>query len=393
MTKYHHLKRKYNKKADDLDSLRLKHRRHPPSFSTVQPNVAHLQSPNGLAAMVSPYLSPQPARIPGSVSQNKFMDTTLSLPTSMCKFRGQLSFRRRDPKMKQKFINQESPMPTWSMPGPKTGAAPLNSKELGTNWFGYKILQSSDYFQQYRHPSELTSRIILDSMCHSWGLYFAPNPDMCQGLGSCDIQLALEASFEVVPDAEYRSAELEPVGQLMFGSVLLARLLVLQLFLEELTSENILQRRKKWVIAQQVPCTAFCRLDIFALLSQDIRAILPHDDIVLACHCIWQYNIGPLLRTFSGDSHVSLSVVLDWGDQAVPQKAPRAKRPLAMRAGLSCWTSIFPFNSGVEFKVVCDELLYLLIPDYVLELSTKRHDRFERLPCLSGSHQFRNHPT
>ncbi|KAH8832513.1 hypothetical protein DL96DRAFT_661689 [Flagelloscypha sp. PMI_526] len=289
----------------------------------------------------------------------------------------------------QNLINQERPVPRWSAPGPKTGARPLRSKRLGTDWVDFQILESSVYFQIYCHPSELTSRIILDSMCHNWGLYFVPNPTSRQGLGSCDIQLALDASFEAIPHADRKSDEVKPVGQLMFGSVLLARLLVLQLFVEGLTSGNIQQRRTKWVIAQYAPYKAFRGLDIFALLSQDLRAALSHDQILLACHRIWRHTLSPLLRKFSSSSHVSLSVVLDSGDKALPQKAPYIKRTIAMRAGLSCWTSILPLNSGAEFTVVTTKLTYLLTPEFLLKLSKERKER-ETLPCVSGAVQFRD---
>ncbi|KAH8825793.1 hypothetical protein DL96DRAFT_1734953 [Flagelloscypha sp. PMI_526] len=421
MTNFHRLpltKRKYNKDADDIDSPRLKRQKHS-SSSSIQRDTPAMAS----------HSSFHPPSYPDSEVQNSSMATVSSVttqtsspastnsPTSSAPYQGipsstkcpspglqagedilaQRSYASAQALLQdyipiiQKFINQERPMPMWSSPGPQKGARPLRSKQLGTKWLDYKILRSSSvYFQQYCHQSELTSRIILDSMCHHWGLYFAPNPKMRQELGSCDIQLALEASFEATPDARRFSDELEPVGQLMFGSVLLARLLVLQLFMEGLTYENVQQRRMKWVVAQQAPYKAFRGLDIFALLSQDIRAILSHDQIIIACHRIWQCTLSPVLRKFSWSRRVTLSVVLDWADQAVPPKAPNTKNNLAMRAGLSCWTSILLFDSGAEFKVVCDKLMYLFTPDYVLKLSSERQDGPQRpANVVSGSLQFR----
>ncbi|KAH8825771.1 hypothetical protein DL96DRAFT_1609814 [Flagelloscypha sp. PMI_526] len=395
MTKLHGLpllKRQHNKEAEAIDSLHLKFHKPLPSLTTTQPNPV----PPDSAVMVSP---PSPSSSHPHSSLHSVVQDTTDAPSLSPQAEKDISTQRSYASAQailqdyipviQKFINRERRAPRWTRRGPRTDARPHRSKLLGTDWSDYKILQSSVYFQQYRHPSKLTSRIILDSMCHCWGLYLTPNPEMHQEQGSCDIQLALDASFELVPDADWGSAELEPVARLMFGSVLLARFLVLQLFVEGLTSGNIQQRRAKWVIAQRAPYKAFRGLDIFALLSQDLCAVLTEDQIVSACHQIWRSTLSPLLRRFSDGSHVALSVVLDSADQAIPQNAPEAKRPLAMRAGFSCWTTILPPNSGVEFKVVCDKLIYLFIPYSLQRLSREMQDGWESLPRVSGSHQFR----
>lgn len=185
---------------------------------------------------------------------------------------------------------------------------------------------------------------------------------MSSANGSCDLQVATEGlsrNAQLSTD----TALLRNAACVHYGSILLARLLLLQEFVGNRPGSKT--RMRKWVIAQRFPAQIFGESrDLFLLLSQDLEAALSHDQIMMACNDVWK-TLSPHLSRGPFRSHVRLSVVVDNASQA-----HHPRDPYVVQAGMDCWTALFPPESRIAFLVIGNAQTRALIPDKVVELAT-----------------------
>lgn len=98
--------------------------------------------------------------------------------------------------------------------------------------------------------STASTRAVLDTLCHQWGLYFSSNKDMTSESGACDLHAASTMFRKKVPRIKDRAFS-RSMACLHFGSILLARLLLLREFVGGKPKSKT--RMRKWIIAQRFP--------------------------------------------------------------------------------------------------------------------------------------------
>ncbi|EJD42074.1 hypothetical protein AURDEDRAFT_186225 [Auricularia subglabra TFB-10046 SS5] len=128
------------------------------------------------------------------------------------------------------------------------------------------------------------TRLIFETLCHHWGLYFTCSSDaFVSPYGADDIRLAIrQISFLGIEEVLYplnprsrtlRSTIRENQAKLrtLVATIVLSRLLVFHLFYKHVIAFNLpaAEARKKWLFLQLRPHCVFGREDIFGGLMRD----------------------------------------------------------------------------------------------------------------------------